>query len=125
MSARLPLALAALAGFLAVAVGAFAAHGVADPRAKELLHTASQYAIAHALATFAAGWIAERGGRTAAIAQWLFLAGVVLFSGSLVGLALGAPATIGVVTPVGGLCYLAGWLALAWAARATASKAAR
>jgi uncharacterized membrane protein YgdD (TMEM256/DUF423 family) len=119
MSARLPLALAALAGFLAVAAGAFAAHGMYDPRDRELLHTASQYALAHALATFAAGWIAERAGRPARIAQWLFLGGILLFSGSLIGLALRAPVLVGAITPLGGLCFLAGWLALAWAAART------
>ena len=120
MTARLPLALAALAGFLAVAAGAFAAHGIPDPKAKELLHTASQYALAHAIAVFAAGWLAARGARAARIAQWLFLAGILLFSGSLIGLALGAPTLLGAVTPFGGLGFLAGWLALAWAALRTA-----
>lgn len=107
------LTLAALAGFASVAFGAFAAHGIADPRAQELLRTGSLYGFAHALATLVAGALAPR----ARLAPALFLAGVLLFSGSLYALALGAPRWVGAVTPFGGLGFLAGWLALAWAVR--------
>ena len=107
------LTLAALAGFASVAFGAFAAHGVSDARAQELLRTGSFYGFVHALATLATGALAPR----ARLAPALFLAGVVLFSGSLYALALGAPRWLGAVTPFGGLAFLAGWLALAWAVR--------
>lgn len=108
--------LAALSGFLAVAFGAFAAHGARDARAAELLHTGSLYQMTHALAVF--GWLAVRkvGGKVGVTAPALFLAGTVLFSGSLYALAFGAPRALGMVTPFGGLCFLAGWLLLAWRA---------
>jgi uncharacterized membrane protein YgdD (TMEM256/DUF423 family) len=113
--------LAALSGFLAVAFGAFAAHGARDARAAELLHTGSLYQMTHALAVF--GWLAMRqigkdgmGGKVGVTAPALFLAGTVLFSGSLYALAFGAPRVLGMVTPFGGLCFLAGWLLLAWRA---------
>jgi uncharacterized membrane protein YgdD (TMEM256/DUF423 family) len=108
--------LAALSGFLAVAFGAFAAHGARDARAAELLHTGSLYQMTHALAVF--GWLAihKSGGKVGMTAPALFLAGTVLFSGSLYALAFGAPRMLGMVTPVGGLCFLAGWLLLAWRA---------
>lgn len=114
--ARLPAALAAACGFLAVAAGAFGAHGVADPAVKALLHTGSEYGLVHALAAFAALWLAERGGRGAGAAAWLFVAGAVVFSISLYVLALTGVRWLGAVTPLGGLAMLAGWALLAWAA---------
>lgn len=113
--------LAALSGFLAVAFGAFAAHGARDARAAELLHTGSLYQMTHALAVL--GWLAIRqigkGGadsKADVTTPALFLSGTVLFSGSLYALAFGAPRILGMVTPFGGLCFLAGWLLLAWRA---------
>lgn len=120
--------LAALSGFLAVAFGAFAAHGAKDARAAELLHTGALYQMTHALAVF--GWLTMRrnskaatGGRDVA-APALFLIGTVLFSGSLYALAFGAPRIMGLVTPFGGLCFLTGWLILAWRAGAVADRGA-
>lgn len=116
--------LAALSGFLAVAFGAFAAHGARDARAAELLHTGSLYQMTHALAVF--GWLAVRraGGKIGVTTPALFLAGSVLFSGSLYALAFGAPRALGMVTPFGGLCFLAGWLLLAWRAGTIADREA-
>jgi uncharacterized membrane protein YgdD (TMEM256/DUF423 family) len=116
--------LAALSGFLAVAFGAFAAHGAKDSRAAELLHTGSLYQMTHALAVF--GWLAVRkvGGKVDVTTPTLFLAGSVLFSGSLYALAFGAPRALGMVTPFGGLCFLAGWLLLAWRAGTIADREA-
>jgi uncharacterized membrane protein YgdD (TMEM256/DUF423 family) len=116
--------LAALSGFLAVAFGAFAAHGAKDARAAELLHTGSLYQMTHALAVF--GWLAIRkaGAKTGVTTPALFLVGTVLFSGSLYALAFGAPRILGVVTPFGGLCFLAGWLLLAWRAGTIADREA-
>jgi len=110
--------LAALSGFLAVAFGAFAAHGVEDARAVEWLHTGSLYQMTHALAVF--GWLAVRkaDGKDGVATPALFLIGTVLFSGSLYAMALGGPRMLGMVTPLGGLCFLAGWLLLAWRAGA-------
>jgi len=112
---RLWTSLAAISGFIAVAAGAFAAHGVADPTAKDLLRTGSNYELAHALATLACVALAPAMPRARLAAPW-FLAGSVLFSGSLYALALGAPRLAGLVTPLGGLAFLAGWAILAWAA---------
>lgn len=111
------LTLAAIGGFLAVAVGAFAAHGVRDPDAKELLRTGSTYAFMHSLAVYACAAAIQAGAPRARFAPGFFLAGVALFSGSLFALAAGAPRWIGAVTPIGGLSFLAGWAILAWAAR--------
>lgn len=111
------LTLAALGGFTSVGFGAFAAHGVADPRAQELLRTGALYAFVHCLATFASAGVMQMGGKRASLAPGFFLAGVLLFSGSLYAMALGAPHILGVVTPFGGLSFMAGWLVLAWAAR--------
>jgi uncharacterized membrane protein YgdD (TMEM256/DUF423 family) len=114
--------LAALSGFLAVAFGAFAAHGAKDARTAELLHTGSLYQMTHALAVF--GWLAMRqaGCKTGAGIPALFLGGTVLFSGSLYALAFGAPRILGMVTPFGGLSFLAGWLLLAWRAGSLADR---
>ena len=111
------MTLGAVGGFVAVAVGAFAAHGVADPRAQELLRTGAMYGFMHTMATFACATFMQVGARRARFAPGFFLAGVLLFSGSLYALAFGAPRWIGIVTPFGGLCFLGGWAVLAWAAR--------
>jgi len=111
------LTLAALGGFASVAFGAFAAHGTHDPRAQELLRTGSLYGFVHCLATFAAAGVMQMGGARARFAPALFLAGVLLCSGSVYAMALGGPNILGAVTPVGGLCFLAGWIVIAWAAR--------
>jgi uncharacterized membrane protein YgdD (TMEM256/DUF423 family) len=111
------MTLAALGGFVAVAVGAFAAHAVADPQAQELLRTGATYGFMHTMATFACATFMQIGARRARFAPAFFLAGVVLFSGSLYALAAGAPRWVGAITPLGGLSFLTGWLVLAWAAR--------
>jgi uncharacterized membrane protein YgdD (TMEM256/DUF423 family) len=111
------MTLAAVGGFIAVAVGAFAAHGVTDPRAQELLRTGANYGFMHTMATFACATFMQVGAQRARFAPAFFLSGVLLFSGSLYALALGAPRWVGIVTPFGGLSFLAGWAVLAWAAR--------
>ena len=111
------MTLAAIGGFIAVAVGAFAAHGVADPQAKEWLKTGTQYGFMHTMATFACATFMNIGGRRARLAPAFFLSGVVIFSGSLYAMAFGAPRWLGAVTPIGGILFLIGWATLAWAAR--------
>ncbi|UTF58639.1 DUF423 domain-containing protein [Gilvimarinus sp. DA14] len=113
---QLFLAIAALSGFFAVALGAFAAHGLKGKLAPNLLaafETATQYQMYHALALLAvallvkahpSGWLNASG--------WLFIAGSVLFSGSLYGLALSGIRLFGPITPIGGVCFLLGWLCL-------------
>ena len=107
------MAAAAAVGFLAVAFGAFAAHGISDPKAKEWTHTGANYAFLHALGVFAAAYAASLGARGARIVPPLFLGGVVIFSGSLFAMALGAPRWFGAITPIGGTLFLAGWAVLA------------
>ena len=111
------MTLAAVGGFVAVAMGAFAAHGMRDPRAQDLLRTGASYGFMHAMATLACATFMQVGARRARLAPAFFLGGSVLFSGSLYALAFGAPRWVGAITPIGGLLFLAGWLVLAWAAR--------
>ncbi len=111
------MTLAALSGLVAVAVGAFAAHGVQDPKAAEWLRTGATYGFMHTMATFACATFMNIGARRARLAPAFFLSGVVLFSGSLYAMAAGAPRWLGMVTPIGGLMFLIGWGILAWAAR--------
>lgn len=108
--------LAALSGLCAVALGAFAAHGVHAAKPVEWLHTGSLYQMTHALAVFGAFALARAGARGMGLAAGLFLAGTVLFSGSLYAMALGAPHILGAITPLGGLSFMIGWAILAWRA---------
>jgi uncharacterized membrane protein YgdD (TMEM256/DUF423 family) len=113
------IALGAVNAALAVAAGAFAAHGLRDrldARSLEVFETASRYHMYHALAMVAAGILASSALRGAQVAAWIFQAGIVLFSGSLYALALTGVKGLGAVTPLGGLAFLAGWLWLAWSA---------
>jgi uncharacterized membrane protein YgdD (TMEM256/DUF423 family) len=106
---RLFFALGALAAFIGVALGAFAAHGLKsrlDPAMLATFETGVRYQMYHALALLGVAWACT----------WLFLAGIVIFSGTLYALALTGVRWLGAVTPLGGLAFLAGWLCLAWAA---------
>jgi len=121
MSARLALTLAALFLFAAVAAGAFGAHALRARLAPDLLavyQTAVQYHFWHALGLLAVGLMyAQRPDSGAlAAAAWLLVAGLLLFSGSLYALALTGVRGLGAVTPVGGVAFLAAWVAVAWAA---------
>ena len=111
---RSPLiAFGAFNAALAVAAGAFAAHGLRDrldPRAFEVFETAARYHLIHAVAMVLAGVVAARGARTSG---WLFQVGIVVFSGSLYALAVTDAKILGAATPLGGLAFLAGWLWLA------------
>jgi uncharacterized membrane protein YgdD (TMEM256/DUF423 family) len=118
LQTRVWLALAALNGMIGVGAGAFGAHGVADPRAKELLRTGAEYQLIHALAVFGCFLLWRAGAGAAGVAAWLFLAGCVLFPGSLYMLALTSQRWVGPITPIGGLLFILGWGALAWAALA-------
>jgi uncharacterized membrane protein YgdD (TMEM256/DUF423 family) len=115
-SPRSWMGLAALSGLTSVAIGAFAAHGVKDPQTQSLLRTGSTYQAIHSLASLVTPLFLQMGARRARHAPGFFLAGVLLFSGSLYALALGAPRWIGAVTPLGGLAFMLGWGVLAWAA---------
>lgn len=114
---RIFLLLGSVAGLLAVAVGAFGAHALRGRLGGDMLNTfeiGARYHMYHALALLAVAWVASRWpGPAASAAGWLFVAGIVLFSGSLYLLALTGHRWLGAVTPLGGLCFLGGWLALA------------
>jgi uncharacterized membrane protein YgdD (TMEM256/DUF423 family) len=118
---RLFFVAGALSALIAVAAGAFAAHGLRQQLAPEQLavfETAARYQMYHALGLLAVGWAATRWpGPLAGWAGWLFVAGTLIFSGSLYALALTGLRWLGAITPAGGLCFLGGWLCLALAAR--------
>jgi len=111
-------------GLTGVAAGAFGAHALRARLPADLLavfETGARYQMYHALALLAAALAASRTPSGAASAAgWLFAAGIVLFSGSLYALALTGVRVLGAVTPLGGACFLAGWVALALAGRALA-----
>ncbi len=113
---RSPLLVAgALNGAIAVAAGAFAAHGLEsrlEPHALDVFQTAARYQMYHALAMVLCAVLVAR------TAGWIFQAGIVLFSGSLYLLALTDVKLLGAITPFGGLGFLVGWGYLAWSARA-------
>jgi len=109
------------AGASAVLLGAFGAHAlqsVLDEHHSELWHTAVNYHVWHALALALA--VAVGGGRSRRAAIICFALGIVLFSGSLYALALGAPRWTGIITPFGGLAFIIGWLAFGLSLRARA-----
>jgi uncharacterized membrane protein YgdD (TMEM256/DUF423 family) len=119
------LALSASNGLLAVALGAFGAHGLrrrlgeeADgARRLEWWQTGASYHLAHSLAIGLAALTAERiPGSAPAAAAWAFAVGIVLFSGSLYVMTLTGIRALGAITPLGGLALLGGWCCLLWAA---------
>ena len=109
--------MAAVSGFMAVALGAFGTHGLKDRLTPDMLaiwHTGVEYHLAHSLAALLAGvFYASNGHRLTRLAGWLFLIGNLIFGGSLYLLAVTGVRTLGAVTPLGGLAYLAGWVLLA------------
>lgn len=110
----------ALLAFLAVAAGAFGAHalrGRVDADLLAVFETGARYHMYHSLALLLSAWAAERWpGPASRAAGWLFVTGIVVFSGSLYLLALSGIRWLGAVTPLGGVAFLLGWLALGWAA---------
>jgi len=108
-----------LFALLAVAAGAFGVHGLRGrlaPDMLEVFETAARYQMYHALALFAVAWASARWPASPSTAAgWLFVAGIVLLCGRLYVLSLSGTRWIGAVTPLGGLAFLAGWLALGWA----------
>jgi uncharacterized membrane protein YgdD (TMEM256/DUF423 family) len=117
---RVFFALGALNGLIAVAAGAFGAHALKSRLTPDLLavfEVAVRYQMYHALALLACAWAVSRWpGALTTASGWLFLAGIVVFSGSLYALALSGVRWLGAITPLGGLALLAGWAFLAAAA---------
>lgn len=116
-AARLFVAAGALSAGLAVAAGAFGAHALAEavpPNRLDTFETAARYEMVHALALVLVGMLIDRrADRRFRWAGWLFLAGTVLFSGSLYLLVLTDTPWLGAVTPFGGVAFIGGWLVLA------------
>lgn len=114
---RLFAVLASASALIAVAAGAFGAHALRARIPSDLLavfETGARYHMYHALALFAVAWAATQWPTTLVrTAGWLFVAGTVVFSGSLYAMSLTGARWLGAVTPIGGLCFLGGWLALA------------
>ena len=120
MTARTVLVVAALLLFAAVALGAFGAHALKarlSPELQATWQTAVQYHAWHALALLVAGALMlVRPEAALGLSAWLFVAGIALFSGSLYTLCLTGVRGLGAITPIGGVAFLAGWLAFAWRA---------
>ena len=113
--------LGSLNAFLAVALGAFGAHGLQNKLTEQMLatyETGVKYHMMHALGLILIGIISRYTSGSVLInwSGWLICAGIVLFSGSLYLLSIGGIRWLGAITPLGGLSFLAGWLLLAIAA---------
>jgi uncharacterized membrane protein YgdD (TMEM256/DUF423 family) len=113
---RLFFSIGSLSAGLAVAAGAFGAHALRarlSPGDLAIFETAARYQMYHALALLAVAWATTRWpGALGGWAGWLFVAGTVVFSGSLYALVLTGQRWLGAVTPIGGVCFLAGWICL-------------
>ena len=112
------LGLGALSACIAVGAGAFGAHALRDAVTADRLaawETAARYQMYHALALLVVAYLAgQKTAGPARLSGWLFVAGTILFSGSLYALTLTGITLLGAVTPLGGVAFLAGWLVLAW-----------
>ena len=115
---RFFLAAGSIFAGLAVAAGAFGAHGLEDsvsPDRLETFHTAVTYQMYHALALLVVGWAAAQGwGGLLHGAGYCFIAGLLIFSGSLYVLVLTDTGWLGAITPFGGVAFIVGWGLLAW-----------
>ncbi|UFJ41502.1 DUF423 domain-containing protein [Brevibacillus humidisoli] len=111
------LVIGSIAALLAVALGAFGAHALKRKLSADMLaifQTGVQYQMIHAIAILLiGGWWKQFGALALfSYAGWFFLAGILLFSGSLYALSLSGVRKLGAITPLGGLCFLAGWFCL-------------
>ncbi len=117
---RIFFSLGALSALIGVAAGAFGAHGLKsrlDPDMLATFEIGVRYQMYHALGLLAVAWAETRWpGGLVTTSGWLFVAGTLIFSGSLYLLSLTGARWLGAITPLGGLAFLAGWLCLAWAA---------
>lgn len=114
---RVFFAIGAISACIAVAAGAFGAHGLKNRLDAEMLavfETGVRYQMYHAFALIVTAWALTRWpGHLMESSGWLFLAGTVLFSGSLYLLSLTGQRWLGAITPLGGFAFIAGWLCLA------------
>lgn len=115
------MVLGAVSGAISVAAGAFGAHALrarVEPRMLEVFETGARYQMYHALALMAVAWASTRwAGSLVNASGWLFVAGTLLFSGSLYAMTFTGIRALGAVTPIGGVCFIAGWVCLALAAK--------
>jgi len=112
------IGIAAINMAIAVALGAFGAHGlknIASPQQLEWWHTATLYLLVHALGLLLVGLLIRLRYITQTTA-WLLQIGIIIFAGSLYAMTLGAPLWFGAITPIGGVLMIAGWLCLALSA---------
>jgi uncharacterized membrane protein YgdD (TMEM256/DUF423 family) len=118
--ARVFVILGSLSGLIAVAAGAFGAHTLRDRISADLLvtfETGVRYQMYHALALLAVAWATTRWANSlTTVAGWLFVAGTLIFSGSLYALSLTGARWLGAITPLGGIAFMGGWFCLALAA---------
>lgn len=107
---------AAVFGLTGVAAGAFGAHALTahlEPRMLEVFETAVRYQMYHVFALLGVAWVCQQTrARSAMIAGWAFVIGIVLFSGSLYAMVFTGARTFGIITPIGGVAFIAGWTAL-------------
>ncbi len=117
---RIFFAIGTASAFLAVAIGAFGAHTLKSRLSADMLDTFEvgvRYQMYHALALFAVAWACGKWpGSLSTTSGWLFVAGTLLFSGSLYILSLSGVRWLGAITPLGGLAFLGGWTCLLLAA---------
>lgn len=117
---RIFFVLGASFGLLAVVVGAFGAHALKERLFAQTIATfeiAVRYQMYHALGLIGVAWASSQwSSQLIVIAGWLFVAGIVIFSGSLYILALSGIRWLGAITPIGGLAFIVGWVCLLWAA---------
>jgi uncharacterized membrane protein YgdD (TMEM256/DUF423 family) len=113
-------AVGAISAFIAVAAGAFGAHGLKNRLSSEMLaifEVGVRYQMYHSFALLAVSWAYSRWpGALVTTSGWLFLIGIILFSGSLYALSFTGIKILGAITPFGGLAFLAGWFCLFWVA---------
>lgn len=118
---RMFFVVGALSAFMGVAAGAFGAHGLKSHLSAEMLsvfEVGVRYQMYHAFALIAAAWAqAKWPSVLVTTGGWLFVVGTILFSGSLYLLSVTGIRWLGMITPLGGLAFLAGWICLAWSVR--------
>ncbi len=118
--AKLFLSIGSISGALAVLLGAFGAHGLKEKLSAEVMavyKTAVEYQFYHTLALLIVGVLAlNTQSKPLTASGWLFTAGILIFSGSLYALSISGIKWLGAITPIGGLCFIVGWVLLAVAA---------
>ena len=112
------IGIGALSALIAVAAGAFGAHGLKQILSPDMLatyHTAAEYQFMHSIGLIVIGTLDKASARSSHISSaWTMLAGIIIFSGSLYVLSLTGVKWLGMITPIGGVCFIVAWLILAF-----------